>query len=130
MHSKFFTGFIISTFLLYFSSCGKITGDFAFRSGIDSRYKKIHDIPEFENQQKVDWCFILDGDPGKSKLFVYLMKKEIVWIDVDKRVEFLAKGEKIIYGEIIGLSPGTYKIKIADNKTVISEKYFSIYTQQ
>jgi hypothetical protein len=119
---------MISTFPIF--NCGKLTGEFAFKTDIEDRYKIIRDIPEFRKETKVDWCFTFNRVSGERKIWIFLMEKEMVWIDVEKRFEFIKFDQKVIYGSIENLEAGYYKIVLTEGENLIDEKEFLISSEQ
>ncbi len=102
-------------------------GEFAFRFPNDDRYKLIKDVPEFNKNLKIDWCFIFDRYYSKRKIGVVIMKKESIWVDVDNWINIIDKSNKMVYGIIENFEVGSYKILITDNEKIIAEKKFLIY---
>ncbi|TAL31348.1 MAG: hypothetical protein EPN93_17955 [Spirochaetes bacterium] len=111
-------------------SCGKPGGDFAFKKPMEDVYRKVAQPPEFEREEAVDWVFALKGLGGSPvKLAVFLVKKELVWVELHTRTESVTRDRAFIYGTIEGLKKGRYKIIIARGGDVVGEQEFDIYDE-
>lgn len=117
-------------FIVLLTGCSHPEGEFAFRSGIDNRFKRMDGIPEFPQQEKVDWCFAFKKDYGKRDIGVIVMKKEIVWVDVVKQRERIDSSKRVIFGTIEGYTKGRYKLILTDNNEIIGEKEFIVYSEE
>ena len=117
---------ILTVFVL--TSCAKPKGQFAFRYPLDDRFKRIEGIPEFKRDLKVDWCFVFQKDYGRRDITVTVMKKEIIWVEVNVTSERIDNSKRVIYGTIEDLSEGTYKVLISERDVIIAEKEFVIYS--
>jgi hypothetical protein len=121
-----------SLFLVLFciSGCGRLQGDFAFRNAGDEAYRKIEGVPEFEKSRKVNWVFVFKKVSNTHGVSAVLLKKELVWVDIESRLETISKNNKTIYGDIENLDEGTYKIMISEEGEVISEKEFIVFIDE
>ena len=122
--------FFLLPAILLASGCGKLKGDFAFKKNIEDKYRKIEEPVEFEKNEKINWVYIFKGLRGKHDVGIVLLKKELVWVDIESSVERVSEANNIIYGTIEGLSDGTYKIILADGNKEIDEKEFVIFSDQ
>lgn len=119
----FFLGLL--SFLII--GCNKLEGEFAFKKFSDDTYKKIKIAGEFNNNERVDWVYSFKSPSGNHSVYVILMKKEIVWVDINTRKVDIDRSKQIIYGIIKNLDVGTYKIMISSEGSVIDEYVFNIY---
>jgi hypothetical protein len=111
-------------------SCGKPGGNFAFKKPMEDVYRKVAQLPEFSREQVVDWVFALKGLGGKPvKMWVFLVKKELVWVELHARSEQVTRDKAFIYGTIEGLTKGRYKIIIAQDTDVVGEQEFDIFDE-
>lgn len=115
---------------LIFSGCAKINGEFAYKKLIDDKYKRADGVLEFEKNEKINWVYVFKDLKDIYNINVMLLKKELVWVDIDNRTEKISRSNKIIYGTIENLHDGTYKIIISHSGKVIDEKEFTIYSEQ
>ncbi len=113
--------------LFFFSGCGALKGEFAFRNPGEEAYRKIEGVPEFESSKKTEWVFVFKNAGSTRKISVVLLKKELVWVDIDSRLESISEAENIVYGIIENLSQGSYKIVISAESDVIAEKEFTVF---
>ena len=113
--------------LIFMSGCGAMKGEFAFKNFEDEAYRKIDGSPEFEKSKKVNWVFVFKNVSGTRGVSVVLLKRELVWVDIDSRIENISETNNIIYGNIENLAEGRYKIMISDESAVISEKEFTVF---
>jgi hypothetical protein len=125
MWKNTFVGIMLPVFL--FLSCSKITGDFAFKQNKEDKYRKTAEAPEFNIRENIDWVYVLNKPQPQKKFGVYVMKKELVWIDISRNTVTMEGENTIIYGKINNLEEGAYKILISYSSEVIGEQYFSIY---
>ncbi len=109
------------------AGCGGLKGEFAFRKPPEDIYKKMEGVPEFSAGDVVDWVYAVPEVSGSHVVGVALMKKELVWVDVNVRTENLNETQKVIYGRIENLQKGSYRIVLAENGRIIGEKEFLIY---
>ena len=110
-----------------FAACSKPDGNFAFRSGVDRRYRILQGEPEFRKGQKIDWVFQLKKGHGLKKLDVMIQKKGIVWAEVESRSVDVNKQNRNIFGTLNDLDPGSYKIIVFEKDRVIKEISFNVY---
>jgi len=115
---------IVSISLL---SCGKLTGQFAFRTDETDAYRKMPDDMEIAEDKPVDWVFAVDSVRGVHHVYVIVQKKELVWAEVKKENVEVEKLSPWVHGRIENLEPGEYKIVLAEQETLIAEKPFVIY---
>ncbi|MCU0821966.1 MAG: hypothetical protein MUC95_05770, partial [Spirochaetes bacterium] len=76
---------------------------------------------------KISWIFVFKNAGDVRKISVVILKKELVWVDIDSRLENISETSNIIYGDIENYNEGMYKIMISDGGIVISEKEFSVF---
>ena len=108
---RFFTVILILGSLL---SCGNLKGEFAFRNPGDKGFRVIHDQLEFDAHSGVKWLYRFKSVRSRVKLGVVILKKEIQWVDILTRGEYIDASRQIIYGDIRGFKPGDYKIVITE----------------
>ena len=120
----------LSVFLLLLTGCAHPEGEFAFRWGIDDRFKRVDGIPEFPQQERIDWCFAFKKDYGERDIGVLVMKKEIVWVDVATHREKINSSKRVIFGSIEEYTEGRYKLIITENNEIIGEKEFIVYSDE
>jgi hypothetical protein len=127
---------IISTlFFVFFAvllSCGRPSGEFAFKLPEDKGYKKPAVLPEFNSSDEVNWIYSFSSIRGHLKAGVILLKKELVWVDVLSYSDYADSEKTILYGKIQGLDPGDYRLMITeileDEQKVLDEIEFYIFT--
>ncbi len=107
--------------------CGKLKGEFAFRTFDREAYTRIEGTPEFEQSEFISWVFIFEEITERHDIGVIIMKKELVWVDVNTRLERITPMRNIIYGEIKDYEEGTYKMIITKDGSVINQKEFVIF---
>ncbi len=120
---------LLFIFIVLLAGCSRPEGEFAFRTDIDNRFKRLNGIPEFPQQEKVGWCFVFKKDYGERDIGVIVMKKEIVWVDVVQQRERIDSSKRVIFGTIEGYTKGRYKIILTDNNEIIGEKEFIVYSE-
>ncbi len=123
---------IILCSLAFFSSCAKLQGEFVLKRPFDETYKKLKgNRLEFKTTDKIEWAFIPKNNKNRFKLAITIMKKEIVWVDIRTRLDYVDMFKKSIYGSIEKLTVGKYYILITDvkNKVTVSKLYFTIYKE-
>lgn len=109
--------------------CGKLEGEFAFKYLFDDAYRKIIGVPEFNNSEEVNWVYIFKKIRGYHLINIVVMKKEIIWVDIDSRIENIGIDKNIIYGKIKDLDEGRYKIIISKEGKIIDQKEFIVFTE-
>ena len=113
--------------LIFISGCGALKGEFGFRNPGDEAYRKLEGVPEFEKSKKIEWVFVFKKVRGTRSISVVLLKKELVWVDIDSRLENISESSNIIYGDIQNLDEGRYKIMISEGSGMIAEKEFAVF---
>lgn len=117
-------------FLLLFTACAKLKGEFVIKKKFDETYKKIKtNSLEFKSDEKIEWAFIPKKNTKRYKLAITLMKKKLVWVDVRTHIDHVDRFKKALYGTIENLNEGKYYIVITDvkEKIIIDKLHFSIY---
>ena len=113
-------------------SCGKPSGEFAFKLPEDKGYKKPAVFQEFNSADEVSWIYSFSSIRGRLKLGVILLRKELVWVDVLSYSDYADSEKRRIYGEIKGLEPGDYRLMITEinenDRVVLDEIEFYIFT--
>ena len=107
--------------------CGKLEGEFAFKTFFDDVYRRIQGVPQFDDTMEVNWVYVFNEVHGYHNIGVVIMKKEIIWVDIEKRIENINESKRTIYGRIKDLEEGRYKIIIAKAGKIIDQKEFLIY---
>lgn len=120
--------FILLYIIIILTGCGRLEGEFAFKTFMEDSYKRIDKPLEFNKEETVDWAFVFNNAGDKYDIAVVLMKKELIWVDINTRIQEISPESNIVYGKIQGLEQGNYKIVIANNGTVIGEREFQIYS--
>lgn len=116
---------------LFILSCGKISGDFAFKADLDDIFRKPLRMPEIDANKKTEWVYSSGGYLGRRNIYVMIMKKETDWIEISAYKDYLAGGKKTVGGVIEGYEPGQYRILLIDaasNKT-IDDIIFAVYSE-
>ena len=119
---------IIICFSIATIGCVKLKGEFAFKNVFDDNYKRIDDPLEFGKSEKINWVYIFKQVKGVHEIGVSLIKKELVWVDVNNKAEQVSEANNVIYGKIENLADGTYKIVLSEEDKVVDECTFVIYT--
>ncbi|MFH0976670.1 MAG: hypothetical protein V1874_12880 [Spirochaetota bacterium] len=118
-------------FIAYiFLGCGQLKGEFAYKNTFEDKYRKADRPLELEKNEKIKWVYIFVNVREETKIGVVLLKKEIVWVDIDSRTEKISPSNKIIYGDIVNLPDGEYKITLTHSDKIIDELGFSVFTEQ
>lgn len=110
--------------------CGKVEGEFAFKYLLDSDYRRIRGIPEFNGSREVRWIYLFNNIRGYHKIGVVIMKKELVWVDIDTRIDNINEANDTIYGVIKDYKEGRHAILITENGRIIDRKEFDIYSDE
>lgn len=109
--------------------CGGLRGEFAFKKEGENTYRRVAGNPEYSASETINWVFVFKS-PGENRTVgVALMKKGLVWSDVEIRTETINDARSILYGAIANLEPGGYKLVIMSKHRVIGEKEFTIYDE-
>ncbi len=116
-------------FFINLSGCGKLEGEFAFREIGDKAYRKVSGVPEFAESNRIEWVFKFKEIVEKYNIGIILLKKELVWVDIDTRIERIDEKKNLIYGVIEKLEKGNYKILITEKETIVGEKEFVVYSE-
>ncbi len=116
--------------LVAFSGCGKLKGQFGFRTMADDRYQKITGVPEFKKSDRVDWVYVFNSVKGPHSIGVFVMKKELVWVEMIKDTRQIRPGRAILYGTIENYDEGRYKILLTEKNSLIDEKEFIVYDSE
>ncbi len=119
---------VVSALIL--PGCGKLKGQFGFRTMIDDRYQKVTGVPEFKKSDRVDWVYVFNAVKGPRTIGVFVMKKELVWVEMIKDTRQIRPGNNILYGTIENYDEGRYKILLTENNSQIDEKEFIVYDSE
>lgn len=130
-HSNIKIFFFISIIILsiFLSACSKLKGEFAFKTLFDDTYRRLDRIPEFKEEEDVDWVYVFNDVRGSHRIGVALMKKEIVWVDINTSLVDINETKGIIYGEIQDLEEGRYKILLTGKDSILDEVEFIIFNE-
>jgi len=109
------------------ASCGKPHGTFAFKKPIEDVYHKLQEVPEFGRDDVVNWVCVVKGLGKSDRLAVFVLKKEMVWVELHSRLENVGKDQPYVYGTIQDLAKGRYKIMITKESHAVGELEFNIY---
>ncbi len=115
---------------LVLPGCGKLKGQFGFRTMIDDRYQKVAGVPEFKKSDRVDWVYVFNAVKGPHVIGVFVMKKELVWVEMVKDTRQVRPGNNILYGTIENYDEGRYKILLTENNSPVDEKEFIVYDSE
>lgn len=108
-------------------SCAVQRGEFAFRKNLEDSYHKPVSRPEFSTTDKVKWAYVLSKVKKERALGVVVLKKELVWVEINARMETLTPRNRVIYGEINDYEAGDYRIIITEKNKKLDEIEFIIY---
>ena len=108
-------------------SCGKLTGQFAWKTAEMDAYRQMPDDMEFSSDKPVDWVFAFDRVSGVRYIYVVLQKKELVWVDIKKETIETDKTSPFVHGRVENLEPGEYQIVLAEKDKRIADKRFVVY---
>lgn len=108
-------------------SCGKLTGQFAWKTTDMDAYRQMTDDMEFASDKPVDWVFAFDRVSGIRYIYVVLQKKELVWVDIKKETIETEKTSPFVHGRIENLEPGEYQIVLAEKTKRIADKRFVVF---
>lgn len=114
-------------------ACGKLEGEFSIKKDGDEAYKKIIRGLELAPGEKINWIFRFRRVVGRNKIGVLVLKKEVVWVDIKKWIDYVNWEKEIVYGVIENLPPGKYRIDITDieeNNRAIANLVFMIYPDE
>ncbi|MBN2402862.1 MAG: hypothetical protein JXN64_10740 [Spirochaetes bacterium] len=128
MGRKIFSIVFAVFFMIISGGCSKPKGEFAFKKFTQDQYKRMHDPLEFEKSERINWVYIFKDVREVHNIGLGLLKKEIVWVDINSRVEQISEYNNAIYGKIENLSDGVYKIILSLENKVIDEREFVIYS--
>ena len=122
---------IISCLFMLSLSCGKINGEFAFKTEFDDIFRKPIRMPEIDANKKTEWVYSFNSSIALRDIYVMTMKKEITWIEVAAYKDYAGDDKRTISGIIEGYEPGQYRILLLDstfNKT-IDDIVFTVYSE-
>ena len=121
----------VAVFLLFvcasLCACGKLSGQFAWKTADMDSYRKMPDDMEFSADKPVDWVFAFDRVRGVRYIYVVLQKKELVWVDIKKETIETDKTSPFVHGRIENLESGEYQIVLAEKTTRLADKRFVVY---
>lgn len=113
-----------------FTGCSGLKGEFGFKTFKEDVYKKFKENPEFNKNQEIQWVYSFKKVTEPHQVGVTLLKKELVWVEINSRAENINKTNTIIYGKIFGFDEGLYKLEITESGKLIEEKEFSVYSDE
>jgi hypothetical protein len=126
----------MSLFLLTFLfliSCGGLKGEFAIKKFGDEYYRKIDGKNlQFDSSEKINWIYKAGSVTGRTRIGVILLKKEISWIDMSRKSDYIDPEKQAIYGNIYGLPPGSYRILLTEvlaNNRQLAQFNFSVFSE-
>jgi len=99
---------------LFLCSCGKLKGQFAFKRPFDKGYRINPERLEFDSGKKLQWIYSFDKVSSRINVGVIILKKELSWVDVLSRADYVDAEKNIVYGSLEGYEPGDYKIVITE----------------
>lgn len=113
--------------ILILTSCIKLKGDFAYKTDYMDHYKKFEDGKEFNSNEKISWIYKIEKVNKKRFIGVVLLKKDLVWVDIDKYIYTIDLLKPNVYGSFKDLKSGEYKIVLMEKKEFIDSIHFQIY---
>ncbi len=121
--------------LLILLSCGKLKGEFAFKTPEDKGYKINQSRFEFDASKEIDWIFRFDSETRhRINLGVIILKKELGWIDILTTSDYIDPLKNILYGKLKDMEPGEYKIVIVEptpeGNKIIDEIEIYLYSDE
>jgi hypothetical protein len=119
---------ILTVFLII--GCGRLKGEFAFKRSFQDAYRRIDGPLNFEINETIHWVYIFNTVNKVYNINITLLKKELVWVDINSRMEMISESNKIIYGTIENLDIGTYKIILNYENNMIDEREFVIFSEE
>jgi len=123
---------IICCLFILSLSCGRISGEFAFKTEFDDVFRKPIRMPEIDTNKKIEWVYSFRSDFSRRNIYVMIMKKEMTWIEVAAYKDYAGDGKITIGGVIEGYEPGQYRIMLIDSASgnaVIDNIVFVIYSE-
>jgi len=116
--------------LVFSLSCKKIEGEFAFKKFLDNSYKRIDRALEFNSNEEIKWVFNIRKNGMRQDVAVIILKKEIGWVEVSNRIDFISMEKRNIHGVIKDFPPGEYRlmlIDVAKKNGLIDSCNFTVY---
>jgi hypothetical protein len=111
------------------TACGS-KGSFAYKKFDMDSYRTMSESFEFSTDEAFDWVYQFSTPPGKKKIGIVILKKELVWVEIKKDMQNTERESPYVYGHIEGFEPGEYRIAIVNGSTLIAEKFFTLYDPQ
>jgi hypothetical protein len=108
------------------TACGS-KGNFAYKKFDMDSYRTMGESFEFPTDEPFDWAYQFPTPPGKKKMGIIILKKELVWVEIKKDTQNTEKGSPFVHGHIEGFEPGEYKIAVVNGNTLVAEKYFTLF---
>jgi len=132
MGGRGITKVLVLTALLLFLSwgCGKLQGDFGFKSPFEESFRKVPGVPEINGGEPKQWTFVFKDLTDAHEIGVFIMKKEVVWVEVTHFTKKVNREGNVIHGVIEGFPEGRYKIVLVEKKELIAEKEFLVYNDE
>ncbi len=100
--------------LLGGGGCSKPLGKFAFKYPGDKGYTVNPRRYEFDCNKKLLWIYTFDNLSDKLDLGIVIMKKELFWVEVMARRDYVNPGKRVVYGTMENYPPGDYRIIILE----------------
>jgi len=110
-------------------ACGADKGEFAFKKITDDHYRRVKGGLEFSVEDTVKWVYTFPALKKERNVGVVVLKKELVWVDIESRPERLSPGKNIIYGDTRDFDEGTYRIVITEKNKKLDEIEFQVYRE-
>lgn len=111
---KVFLSVMLFAFVL---SCKNPEGRFAFKFPQDDAYRMSAIPPEISTGGKLHWVCSFGGSVSREDVSVIVEKKEMMWIEVAGRKDYIASDKPSVFGIISGYDAGVYRIVITENST-------------
>lgn len=119
--------------LLLFVSCGRLEGEFALRRFSDDVFRKAGGSFECRVTEEVQWAYVLKKADRRRDIGVVIQKKEIGWVEVKTRTDYIGLEKRAVHGLINGYGPGEYQIVIldvSDDNSVLGRLKFFVYDER
>ena len=116
-------------------ACGKLQGEFAFKTPLDEGYRTKMERLEFPVEEEIQWVYRFKAAPSSKNYFgVVVLKKDLSWVDVLSYSDYVDETKQFLYGTIKNFEPGDYKIVITQRKDdevkIIDQIEFYLYSDE
>lgn len=111
-------------------TCGGLKGQFGFKRMVDEGYRKVSGVPELKRNETVEWAFAFENIDEPHSIGLFVMKKELVWVEVLKDTRNIVPGRSVVYGTIENYDEGRYRIILTEKENTIAEQEFVVYDSE